>query len=77
MSTHREIVFSIDSIEVELTPLGFHVTRDGEPVPDKVHPPALLTFTSKSYARAFACAIAAEDSALAHELIGKHGRWWV
>lgn len=55
---------------------GFHVTRDGEPVPAQVYPPALLTFAEEDCAVAYARAIDTDDSAEAHRLIAEHGRWW-
>lgn len=70
------VVLTVGRCAVELTPIGFLVTRDGEPVPAQVHPPALLTFASKSHARLYAAAIDAGDAAEAHALISKHGRWW-
>lgn len=70
------VVSTVGRCEIALTPLGFHVTRDGEPVPVYVHPPALLTFASKTLARAYAKAIDGDDAATAHELIAEHGRWW-
>ena len=69
-------VLRVGSCEVTLTPLGFHVTREGVPVPPAVHPPALLTFASKTRAREFAACIDADDMTEAHRLIEEHGRWW-
>lgn len=70
------VVLTVGCCQVELTGRGFLVTRDGEPVPCQVHPPALLMFASKSDARAYAAAIDAGDHAVAHRLIGERGRWW-
>lgn len=67
---------TVGECTVELGPLGFMISRDGAPVPPRVHPPALLTFASKTHARAFAKAIDADDAAEAHRLIEAHGRWW-
>jgi hypothetical protein len=69
-------VLMVGTCQVELTAYGFHVTREGVPVPDKVHPPAVLTFASKSHARAYATAIDGDDADEAHRLIDAHGRWW-
>lgn len=70
------VVLTVGRCEIELTQLGFFVTSDGAPVPAQVYPPALLTFASKSHARAYAKAIDSDDTVAAHELIARHGRWW-
>ena len=72
----RNVVLTVGVCDVELTGLGFLVTRDGEPVPARVYPPALLTFASKTHARAYAKAIDSDDATVAHRLIAEHGRWW-
>ena len=70
------VVATVGSCQVELTTLGFMVTRDGAPVPDKVHPPALLIFAGKPFAMQYAAALDQDDHATAHQLIEEHGRWY-
>jgi len=64
------------SCAVEKTLIGYVVSRDGEPVPARVHPPRLLAFDEEEHAAAYAAAIDTGDTAEAHRLISEHGGWW-